>query len=592
MNYQNRYLQIVLTVFTFMLLLASCNQSKTIKLKIIETSDVHGAVFPFDLVKNKKSEGSLFQVYTYVKEQRAKKDENVILLDNGDMLQGDPVAYYFNFINTNKEHICAGVMNDMAYDAATVGNHDIEPGHTVYDRFNSEINFPWMAANAVNNSNDSSYFKPYTIIERAGVNVAVLGLITPSIPKWLPPNIYEGIHFNDMIESAKYWINVIKTKEKADIIVGLFHSGVDYTYGGETKDTYKNENASELVAENVPGFNLILVGHDHHGWNKYVINNEGDSVLLAGTTSRAKDLVEVNFLLVKDRQSSYKIVNEEANIVSLNDIIPDSTMLSKYRIYFDDVKSFVSEKIGSFTSPMFAGDAIFGNSEFVDLIQKVQLDYTKADISFTAPMSFSDTIKAGVFTIADLFKLYRFDNLLYTIELSGQEVKDYLEYSYSSWFNVMNSKNDNLLKYVKDKNGEIIRYGSGKPKLAGRYYNFDSAAGIVYSVDVSEPIGQRIKITGMSNGDKFRLNKRYKVAVNSYRGNGGGGQLTNGAGIPSDSLQSRIISISQNDMRWYIMQWIKEKNIITPAKFNNWGIIPKDWWETGKENDLKLLNLN
>ena len=233
---------------------------------------------------------------------------------------------------------------------------------------------------------------------------------------------------------------------------------------------------------------------------------------------------------------------------------------------------------------MFAGDAIFGNCEFVDLIHKVQLDYTKADISFTASMSYSDTIQKGVFTMADLFKLYRFDNLLYTIELSGQEIKDYLEYSYANWFNSMKKYNDSLLHLSVNK--------KGKHYLTDKYYNFSSAAGINYTINLEKEIGNRIEISGFVNNTPFDLDKEYKVAINSYRANGGGGHLIEGAKIKHENLHKRIITKSELDLRSIIMNWIKKKGVITPRAMANWKAIPVPWWKSGKRKTLNLLSKN
>ena len=157
-------------------------RAQTVKLKLIETSDVHGSLFPWNFITDKPAPTSLAQVYTYVEEQRADKSQSVILLDNGDILQGQPLVYYYNFEDTKTEHICASVMNYMKYDAATIGNHDIEPGHPVYDKLAKEFKFPWLAANAVDTKTGEPYFKPYTILNRNGVKIAVLGLITPGNP--------------------------------------------------------------------------------------------------------------------------------------------------------------------------------------------------------------------------------------------------------------------------------------------------------------------------------------------------------------------------------------------------------------------------
>ena len=187
-----------------------------------------------------------------------------------------------------------------------------------------------------------------------------------------------------------------------------------------------------------------------------------------------------------------------------------------------------------------------------------------------------------------MFKLYKFENLLYTLKMSGQEVKDYLEFSYGNWFNQMKDANDNLLKFNTDANGELI-YSRGTPQLATAYYNFSSAAGINYTVDVSKPAGQRISITSMADGKPFDLKKMYTVAMNSYRGNGGGGHLTQGAKIPKDEITGRIINSTTKDLRYYLMKWIENEKTVNPKALNNWSVIPADWWENGKEKDGKLL---
>ena len=164
--------------------------AQTVKIKIIQTTDEHGAIFPYDFTDQKEINNSLAQVYSYIKQEREKKDQEVVLLSGGDILRERLAVYYYNFEKTDTSHLYADVMNYMQYDAGVVGNHDIETGHSVYDRFNKLINFPWLAANAVYKTSGEPYFKPYTIIEREGIKIAVTGLITPHIPNWLPEKIW------------------------------------------------------------------------------------------------------------------------------------------------------------------------------------------------------------------------------------------------------------------------------------------------------------------------------------------------------------------------------------------------------------------
>jgi 2',3'-cyclic-nucleotide 2'-phosphodiesterase/3'-nucleotidase len=562
--------------------------AQTVKLKLIETSDVHGSLFPWDFINDKPTSASLAQVYTYVEEQRADKSQSVILLDNGDILQGQPLVYYYNFEDTKSEHICASVMNYMKYDAATVGNHDIEPGHPVYDKIEKEFKFPWMAANAVDTKTGEPYFKPYTILNRNGVKIAILGLITPGIPMWLPEKIWSGIDFQDMVVSAKKWVEIIREKEHPDVLIGLIHAGVDANYEGQTADMPRNENAAQLVAEKVPGFDVVFVGHDHHGWNYKVKDPDGKEVLILGTLGSSRTATEATIVLNKTAETGKWKKEISGNIIQIEKYQPDTAFMAEFEPVINIIKAYVSKPIGVFTETISTHESVFGDSPFIDLIQQIQLELTQADVSFAALLSFNAEIKKGEVYVRDMFNLYKYENLLYTMKLSGQEIKDYLEYSYGQWFNQMKNADDNLLNFKRDEKGNYI-LSRGTPQLAASYYNFTSATGINYTVDVSKPAGERITITTMAGGKPFDLKKTYTVAINSYQANGGGGLLTLGAKIPKDEITGRIITSTAKDLRYYLMKWIEEKKTVNPKALNNWSVIPKDWWEKGKETDAKLL---
>jgi len=584
----NRLLRGIFCLWAFCILALN---AQSIKIKLIETSDVHGAIMPFDLIGDSSTAASLSQVHTYANFERRLAGQEVILLDNGDILQGDPLVYFYNYELVDKPHIYSQAMNFMKYDAATVGNHDIETGHNVYDKFNDELNCPWLAANAINIKTGEPYFKPYTIVEKAGIRVAILGLITPAIPQWLPEILWEGIDFEDMIVTAKKWVKIIKEKENPDLFVGLFHSGVDYTYNHENKNTYKNENASLLVAEQVPGFDIVFVGHDHAGWNFKTANVNGDSVLIIGSLARAKTVAVATLTMNYDSTlSSWDKKSTVGEIVSVGNYRPDDLFMSKFNLSLHMIGNYVAKPLGRITKDFYSKESLFGPSEFVDLIHTFQLEQTGADISFVSPLSFDTQIDSGWIRIKDMFKLYRYENFLYTMALSGQEIKDYLEYSLGQWFNEMSSVDDHLLRFKTDEEGNIVySERSNSPMLYERYYNFSNAAGINYTVDITKPEGERVSIISLSDGSIFKLDHKYTVAVNSYRGNGGGGLLIRGAGIPLNELSSRVISSTDKDLRYYMMKWIEKEKVITPKLLRNWEIIPQDWWIKGRKKDYKLL---
>ena len=567
-------------------LLVSCSVTRTKNISIIESTDIHGVILPYDFTEKQKLNASMASSYNYIKTVRGKKDAT-FLLDNGDNLQGQPAVYYYNFIDTTSSHFLSQVMNYMAYDAGTVGNHDIETGHAVYDRLAKEYNFPLLAANAVDVKTGKPYFKPYTIIERKGIKIAVFGLVTPAIPNWLPSELYSGIEFKGMVETAKKWMPTILS-EKPDLVVGLFHSGWDKNESKLQQTDNLNENGSAAVAYNVPGFDIIFNGHDHKVANEKFVNSAGDTVLILNGGSRSEKLAEADITILSKKVKGKRSVKMSGKILNVADFAPDPDFIKKFEGQSKIIDEYVNRVIGNSTSTITSRDAYFGSCAFIDMIHKIQLEITGADVSFAAPLSFDVQINKGPITVGDMFKLYRFENMLYSMSLTGEEIQKYLEYSYGGWLNTMKGPDDVLLRLRTGNDGKPV-LSNGKAYFKNQSYNFDSAAGIDYTVDVSKPEGSRILISGFTNGKPFEKNKTYKVAVNSYRGNGGGGHFTEGAGILKDELRKRLISSTDRDLRYYILKSVEEKKTVSPEPLNNWKIIPENWVKSAKNSEYSLL---
>lgn len=554
---------------------------RDVHLKIIQTTDVHGNFFPIDFINRIPNPGSLARVSTFVKELRDSIGrENVILLDNGDILQGQPSAYYYNYIDTEAPHLAARMLNYLDYDAFTIGNHDIETGHAVYDRFSAQLNMPVLAANVIDKSTGNPYFRPYTVIERNGIRIAVLGLITPAIPAWLPENLWKGLEFEDMETAARKWMKLIRKKEKPDLIIGLFHSGHD----SSVRTGGYNENASVTVVENVAGFDAVFIGHDHIEYLKEIVTKKGDKVIVLNPANGARKMAELSVDL---KINGHKIREKKitGKIVSVTDVDPDQAFLDRFEQQRDAITDFVSKKIGTAAGDFNSRDSFFGPSAFMSLLHSLQLEIGEAEISFAAPLSFDATIAKGDIHMSDMFNLYKYENMLYTMELTGKEIKDYLEESYSMWTQQMNSASDHLLLFA-DETGAAK---GGYARLKNPSYNFDSAAGINYTVDVTKPKGSKINITSMTDGTPFSMTKKYRVALNSYRGNGGGDHLTKGAGIPQSDLKSRILKSTDKDLRFYLLKAIEKKGTVAPAVELNWRFIPESMADSAIRRDRKIL---
>ena len=382
-----------------------------------------------------------------------------------------------------------------------------------------------------------------------------------------------------MTACAKKWIKYVKENEKPDLIFGLFHSGLN----GGIKTAEYEEDATESVAREVPGFDIIFFGHDHQVHNMLITNKAGEKVLCVDPSCYVNNVAEAEITLTyKDGKLSKKSII--GNIVNVRDEKIDKQMITYFQPTIDKVKEYVSQRIGYFKKPIYTRESFFGNSAFTDLIHNLQMSISKADISFNAPLAFDTTIDAGEVTQADMFKLYRFENLLFVLKMTGEEIRKHLEFSYDMWCNTMTSPNDHALRLNDDSKEDQQRTGF-------QYYtfNFDSACGIDYEVDLTKPDGQKVRILRMSNGEPFDEKKWYKVVMNSYRANGGGELLTRGAGIPQDSLESRVLFHTELDQRHYLTEEIKRLGTIDPQKNNNWKFVPEAWVKPALERDRKQL---
>lgn len=531
-------------ILSILILLTISNFAQNDKhLIILQTTDVHGNIYPYNYFSDKPSDAGLAKVYTKVKEFR-EKYKNVLLLDSGDLLQGTPLIYYFNNIENTIYNPMILVMNYMNYDAFTVGNHDIEQGYSTYYKAMKESDFPWLSANGVKHDG-STFFKPYAILEKNGIRIGIVGLTTPAIPMWLDESCYPGIEWKDMVETATRYAKILRTQ--VDVLVGLFHAGMNDDYSKPFTDAQNlpNENASKLVAENVPEFDIIFCGHSHKIFPKEddncIVNNS--AMVMAGSHAR---YLGVGKITLKDK----KVVNKSGYVINLKDVMPAKEILDIAKPYHEKTLSYIREQVGIAKDTISGKNARWQDTALMELINKAQMAKTGADISFAASFNDNVLIPPGPVLIKDIYGMYIYENFLYVIELTGQQIIDYLEFSAQYYL-------------FDEKTGKITI----NPKVSG--FNYDMAEGISYKIDVTKKFGERIKdIIFIDTGKPIEKNKIYTVALNSYRASGGGGHLA-AAGNPN----ANIIWKSNEEMRNILADYIKETGEFGGKVDNNWSIV-------------------
>ena len=565
----------LIAIFSIVLSLATACAPKERTLHIVTTGDVHGSWFDEPYVEGQAKKTSLMSVKAWVDSLRtAAGKQNVLLLDAGDCLQGDNAAFYYNYFSTEGEHPFVQLVSYMGYDAVAVGNHDIETGHPVYDKVNDQLRargIPFLAANATA-EDGQPYFTPYKIFRRGGLKVAVIGFTNPNMEAWLDEPVWSGIHFESLISCAQDWVDRVREKEHPDVVVALTHSAT-----GNGDGSILEAQGLDLL-ESLQGVDVLVCSHDHIPFVK-----EKDGTWLINGGARAGN---VGHAVVTVSKASGKQVRGETVRMDRNKV--DEAMKEHFRPVFEQVQAFTLEPVGHLAMELRTRDAYKGMCDYVNLVHTVQLESSGAQLSFAAPLTFNGTVKPGLVIFNDMFTIYPFENQLYILKLKGSEIKDYLEFSYDGW---IQKPCGHVLKIT---DAPDPRTGAPRWSFVGRSYNFDSAAGLVYTVDVTRPAGKRVQIKSLADGTPFDPEAWYTVAMTSYRASGGGDLLHQGAGLDPDELDERVVSRG-TEIRQMIYHFFKDRDVVDAALVGDksvigeWHFVPEKTVGPLMEKDLALI---
>jgi len=551
---------------------------KTWTFSILGTTDLHSHVFDWDYYKDAaysdKAGNSVgvARVATLIKQQReAKGEEHVLLVDAGDIIQGTSLAYYFARVDpiTGKDgkkgpkHPMAVAMNHMRYDAAALGNHEFNYGIEVLRKFESQCHFPLLGANALDAKTLKPAFQPYTVKRicvpgAPDIKVGILGLTNPGIALWDKDNVSGKMVFPGLVEQAKKYVPRLRALG-CDVVFLTDHSGLDgsSSYGDELPYV---ENASNLVAQQVPGIDAILVGHTHVEVPSYTVKNEetGEDVLLSEPYCWGYRLSVFDFELELVR-GQWKVTKKTAQTLNPNTVDEDPEIKKLLEADHELVVRYVNTAVGTCTEDLSAADSCWKDVPIMDFIHQVQMDTVKAGlsasdaalplISVAAPFSRTADIPAGSVTIKDIAGLYIYDNTLYGKKLTGAQLRDYLEYAAKYYHQV--------------PAGTAVDTSTLTNANSFWDYMYDTAAGVSYDIDIAAAEGSRIKnltYKGTSVGD----DQVFVVAVNNYRANGG-------SGYPHIA-SADIAYSSTNEIRQLMIDYVTSKGTLDPKDFavTNW----------------------
>ena len=550
-------------------------------LTVLSTNDVHSTWFDSTYVGG-GVRNSLFAMNYYIDSVRtADGFDNVLLVDAGDCLQGDNAAYYYNYIDTLSPHLFPRLMAYMKYDAIAMGNHDIETGHPVYDRVQKDLvkaGAPFMAGNAIRNDNGKPYFPLYKVVKKAGLKIAIIGYNNANIKAWLSEEIWSGMHFEPIISQVQKDVDYVREKERPDVMIAAMHSAC-----GQGDGTILEAEALD-VFNSVKGVDWVICGHDHR---PYVETRDTCALLNSGSHSRYVAHGKMHLKVEKGKITEKRF---ETDLIPVKAEKADPVMRAHFRKEFEAVKAFTLQEVGILNTDIYTRDSFTGMSDYMNLLHTLCLSQEPAEISIAAPLTYNGRIRSGVLVFNDLFTIYPFENQLYVVKMSGEEIKDYLEASYDKWINTISKPGDHVLKIQGRDDPRTQQKGWS---FVNRSYNFDSAAGINYTVDVTKPFGSRISISSMADGDEFELDEDYNVAMTSYRASGGGGLLEE-IGIDTDKIDERVVA-RYPEIRNLLYDYLMENGSIDPEVIGDpkvigkWAFVPESVAGPALKADKDLL---
>ena len=528
----------------------------TTRLAIVATTDVHGRVRAWDYVRDAEEAGGLARAATMIDTLRARYPDRLVLLDAGDLLQGNPFAHFFATQDERRPHPIIDALNALRYDAATPGNHEFDYGLDFFVRAARDAAFRYVSANITKGVSDSSLLESEVVIMRGGVRVAITGFTTPGVMLWDRTLVAGKIRVHRIEESAPAALRRL-AGTGADLKIVAIHSGLAGT-GGSEMSSYDTtgigtENAGAALATLEPRPDLVVVGHTHREISDTVIN--GVHFMQPGNWARSLSVAYVT--LVRDAlggpggpRGRLRIVDIRAALIPLVTTAEQPRLVRRLADAHERVRVWAALPLGVAAAGFEGRTGRAQDTPLLDFINEVQRRHTGADLSAAALFVVGPGLPEGEVRLRDVQGIYPYENTLRAVRVSGQQLKAFLEHA-SRYYNV---------------------FAPGTPVVnqAVPGYNFDAVAGpgFRYTIDLSQPVGRRV---GMSwQGRPVQPSDSFTLALNSYRQEGGGGFAM--------LKDSRVVYDRGESVRDLLVEAIRRGQTIRPAQYfsASWGLLPPE----------------
>lgn len=529
--------------------------TKNKKITILATTDIHGNILGYNYDKGESFNNSgMNRIYSYIKQVKSE-NLNTLVVDNGDIIQGNTLTDEMYSNKKDEKHPVISAMNFMGYDAMVLGNHEFNFGLDLIKSLEKQSNFPFLSANVAYRESGEDFVKSHTIINCGGVRVGIIGLTTPNVPRWVG-NLVKDLNFHDLGETAYRYVSEIR--DKVDIIMVMSHASM------VSEHDKKNErDAAEKILRLCPEIDVLVVGHFH-----ITVKEKRGKTLIGGATDSGQEVIRFDLTL----DNNNHVIDGQVKVVSMKPYYPSEELsgLPVIKKAHETTMDFVTEIIGEATENFQPKDEIsfipegrLRDTPLIELINKVQLINSGADVTSTSLIRDDSNIKKGVITYGHIFNVYKFTTFLYVVEVTGKELKNYMEWAASA--------------YNQWKSGDIsISFTMDIPG-----YQHEFFAGVNYKVDISKPVGHRI-VDLIFKGDLVKENQKLKLATSDY---------CYFANLKGRKLaKNNYIWKSSNTIRDMIVEYIKNQGIISPQVDNNWEITGVNLESPYKEKIIKLVN--